>query len=73
VAPAAGLVFSPQEIVRILTANAAAATLHGSEFGTLTPGKLADIIIVAGDPLADSAVLLNVETTIKEGKVVFRK
>jgi imidazolonepropionase-like amidohydrolase len=70
---ALSLVFSPQEIVRILTANAAAATLHGSEFGTLTPGKLADIVIVAGDPLADSAVLLNVETTIKEGKVVFRK
>ncbi len=70
---ALGLVFSPQEIVRILTANAAAATLHGSEFGTLTPGKLADIVIVAGDPLADSSALLNVETTIKEGKVVFRK
>ncbi len=70
---ALSLVFSPQEIVRILTANAAAATLHGNEFGTLTPGKLADIVIVAGDPLADSAALLNVETTIKEGKVVFRK
>lgn len=63
--------FSPREIVQILTKNAAAATLHGDEFGTLEAGKYGDVVIVDGDPLTDSMALLNVVTTIKEGKVVF--
>lgn len=65
------LVFSPQEIVQIITKNAAAATLHGDEFGTLEVGKYGDVVIVDGDPLSDSTALLNVVSTIKEGKVVF--
>jgi imidazolonepropionase-like amidohydrolase len=64
------LVFSPREIVQIITANAAAATLHGDEFGTLEVGKYGDVVIVDGDPLIDPYALLNVVTTIKEGKVV---
>jgi imidazolonepropionase-like amidohydrolase len=67
------LVFSPQDIVKIITRNAAAATLHGNEFGTLEPGKLADIVIIDGDPMRDSDALLNVVTTIKAGQVVFEK
>ncbi|MDT8398239.1 MAG: amidohydrolase family protein [Pseudomonadales bacterium] len=65
------LVFSPREIVRIITANAAAATLHGDDFGTLEPGKYGDIVIIDGDPMTDSSALLKVVTTIKEGRVVF--
>ncbi len=68
---ALALVFSPQEIVQIITKNAAAATLHGDEFGTLEAGKYGDVVIVDGDPLADSQALLNVVTTIKEGKVLY--
>src|SRR5262245_12175312 len=67
------LVFSPQDVVKIITKNAATATLHGNEIGTLEPGKLADIVIVDGDPLRDSNALLNVVTTIKGGQVVFEK
>jgi imidazolonepropionase-like amidohydrolase len=67
------LVFSPQDVVKIITKNAATATLHGSEIGTLEAGKLADIVIVDGDPLRDSNALLNVVTTIKGGQVVFEK
>jgi imidazolonepropionase-like amidohydrolase len=67
------LVFSPQDIVKIITKNAATATLHGSEFGTLEPGKAADIVIIDGDPSRDSDALLNVVTTIKAGQVVFEK
>lgn len=68
---ALALVFSPREIVEIITANAAAATLHGDEFGTLEPGKYGDVVIVDGDPNQDVSALLNVVTTIKEGRVVF--
>ncbi|HEX4999612.1 MAG TPA: amidohydrolase family protein [Terriglobia bacterium] len=67
------LVFSPQDIVRIITKNAANATMHGAEIGTLEPGKLADIVIIDGDPMRDSDALLNVVTTIKGGEVVFEK
>jgi imidazolonepropionase-like amidohydrolase len=65
------LVFSPQDVVQIITKNAATATMHGSEIGTLEPGKLADIVIVDGDPLRDSSALQHVVTTIKGGEVVF--
>jgi imidazolonepropionase-like amidohydrolase len=67
------LVFAPQDIVTIITKNAGVATLHGDEIGTLEPGKLADIVIVDGDPLRDSSALLDVITTIKDGRVVFEK
>jgi len=65
------LVFSPQDVVKIITRNAATATMHGNEIGTLEPGKLADIVIVDGDPLRDSNALQRVVTTIKGGEVVF--
>jgi imidazolonepropionase-like amidohydrolase len=70
---ALSLVFSPADIVTILTKNAGAATLHGNEIGTLEPGKHGDIVIVDGDPLLRTADLLNVVTTIKGGVVVFEK
>jgi imidazolonepropionase-like amidohydrolase len=63
-------VFSPQEIVQIITTNAAQATLHGDQFGTLEAGKYGDVVIIDGDPLQDPYDLLNVITTIKEGKIV---
>ncbi|MEY4641749.1 MAG: hypothetical protein RLZZ227_1743 [Pseudomonadota bacterium] len=70
---ALSLVFSPRQIVEIITKNAAAATLHGDEFGTLEPGKYGDIVILDGNPMTDMNALMNVVTTIKEGKVVFQK
>jgi imidazolonepropionase-like amidohydrolase len=67
------LVFSPQDVVTILTRNAAIAVLRGDVIGTLQSGKFADIVIVDGDPLETSEALLNVVTTIKGGKVVFER
>jgi imidazolonepropionase-like amidohydrolase len=68
---ALSLVFSPADIVQIVTKNAAIATLHGDELGTLEPGKLADIVIIDGDPLRASTDLLKVVTTIKGGEVAY--
>jgi imidazolonepropionase-like amidohydrolase len=70
---ALSLVFSPADIVTILTKNAGIATMHGSEIGTLEAGKLADIVIVDGDPLLRTADLLNVVTTIKGGVVAYER
>ena len=65
------LVFSPTDIVTIITRNAANSTLHQAEIGTLEPGKFGDLVIVDGDPLTDSRALLRVTTTIKGGEIVF--
>jgi imidazolonepropionase-like amidohydrolase len=66
------LVFSPADIVTIITRNAANSTLHQAEIGTLEPGKFGDLVIIDGDPLTDSRALLRVTTTIKGGAVVFQ-
>jgi imidazolonepropionase-like amidohydrolase len=68
-----GLVFSPKDIVSILTRNAAAAVHRSHEVGTLEAGKLADLVVVNGDPLADVDNLLNVAMVIKGGEIVIDK
>ena len=40
------------------------------KIGSLTVGKLADVLIVNADPLADVANLRNINTVIKDGKAV---
>jgi imidazolonepropionase-like amidohydrolase len=65
------LVFSPRDIVTIITRNAANSTLHSADIGTLKPGKFADMVIIDGDPLTSARDLLKVVTTIKGGEVVF--
>ena len=41
-----------------------------SEAGTIEAGKTADIIAVAGDPLADVRVLKSVEFVMARGEVI---
>jgi imidazolonepropionase-like amidohydrolase len=62
--------FSPADIVTMLTRNAARSALKADQLGTLEPGKLADVVIVDGDPLADIYDVLKVVTTVKGGVVV---
>lgn len=67
------LVFSAQDIVTMLTRNAAVAVGLSDEIGTLEPGKVADIVIVQGNPLADVDALLDVRIVVKGGRVVVEK
>jgi len=67
------LVFSEEDIVPILTRNAAITVGRGNELGTLEVGKLADIVILDGNPLGDLYDLLNVEVVIKGGVIVADK
>ena len=41
----------------------------GRELGTIEPGKMADIIVVNGNPLFDITALSHVETVVKDGVV----
>ena len=49
--------FTPLETITCATKTGAEIMGRGHEFGTLEPGKLADILIVDGDVLADIAIL----------------
>ncbi len=64
------LVFSNNDIVTILTKNAAFSVRRDDALGTLEPGKFADMVILGGDPLADIDNLLNVEVVIRTGQIV---
>ncbi len=63
------LVFSPEEIVTILTRNAAVAIGRADELGTLETGKLADIVVVDGNPLEDIDAVLDVRLVVKGGVI----
>jgi imidazolonepropionase-like amidohydrolase len=65
--------FSRQDIIRILTRNAAIAMGRGEDLGTLEPGKLADMVLIDGNPLADVYDLLEVVLVVKDGRVVVDK
>ena len=49
--------FTPLETITCATKTGAEIMGRGHEFGTIEPGKLADILIVDGDVLADIAIL----------------
>src|SRR5688572_9295714 len=67
------LTFSPLDITRIMGQGAARAALRGEQIGTLEPGKMADMVLIDGNPAADSDDLLKVVTTIKGGRIVSDK
>ncbi len=48
---------TPMEAIMTATKNAAEAVGRESDLGTIEPGKLADILVVEGDPLKDIRVL----------------
>jgi imidazolonepropionase-like amidohydrolase len=64
------LMFSSRDIVKLMGPNTAAFIDRSDTLGTLEPGKLADIVIIDGDPLGLIYALLNVKVTIKEGEIV---
>jgi imidazolonepropionase-like amidohydrolase len=63
---------TPLRAIGAATRVNAAILGRGRDVGTIDPGKLADVIVVDGDPLFDIAALAHVETVVKGG-VVYRK
>jgi imidazolonepropionase-like amidohydrolase len=64
---------SPMEAIQAGTKHAAFYSGMGEELGTLEPGKLADIIVVNGDPLTDIEALRRIAIVIKDGEVAFSR
>jgi len=64
--------FTPMEAIVAATKTSAEAIMMDDKIGTLEEGKLADLIVVEGDPLEDITILRNVENikvVIKGGKI----
>jgi len=59
---------SAADIIRQATIRSAQAAGVDKELGTIEPGKLADLIVLDGDPLADVRDLDRVVMTIKNGR-----
>jgi imidazolonepropionase-like amidohydrolase len=55
------------EVLRIATLGAAEVMGRADRLGTLEPGKLADLIVVDGNPAEEISAIRNVELTIKDG------
>jgi imidazolonepropionase-like amidohydrolase len=61
---------TPMQIIVASTLNAAHVSNLEKELGTLEPGKIADILIVAGNPLEDLQALQKVRMVIHNGVVI---
>jgi Tol biopolymer transport system component len=62
--------FTPYEALRTATVNTAALLNAQKDLGTIEPGKLADLVIVDGNPLANIRDTMRVRTVIRNGEVM---
>lgn len=72
------LMFSPIDLVKILGPNTATWINMSKDLGTLEAGKIADIVLLGGNPVGGTPLngywdFLNVQVTIKGGDVVVDK
>jgi len=67
------LMFSTSDIIKLMGPNTAAFIEKSKDLGTIESGKLADIVLVDGDPLDLIYNLLNVKVVVKGGTVVVDK
>jgi len=63
---------APMDAIRSATLVAAQLLRVEDRLGTLEPGKLADVVAVNGDPLADISVMKKVTFVMKDGQVYKR-
>jgi enamidase len=61
---------TPMQIIVAATRNAARVSNLEHDLGTLEESKIADVIVVEGDPLSDLDALLDVRLVIHEGTVI---
>jgi imidazolonepropionase-like amidohydrolase len=67
------LMFSMADIHRIIGPNSARYVGMADQIGTLEPGRLADIILIDGNPTLNIYEMLKTRVVLKEGKVVIDK
>jgi imidazolonepropionase-like amidohydrolase len=60
--------FTPQMAIRIMSANGAQALGVSNDLGTIEPGKIADLVVIASDDTAAPANLRQVKLVFKGGR-----
>jgi imidazolonepropionase-like amidohydrolase len=59
--------FTPVEAIRIMTLNGAEVLGEADRLGSVAPGKLADLVVINGDPIARPAEIRKVTIVFKDG------
>ena len=67
------IVFSMQDIFKLMGPNTAAYIGMGDQLGTLEAGKLADIVLLDGNPMDGIHNMLKTKVVVKGGKIVVDK
>jgi imidazolonepropionase-like amidohydrolase len=67
------LMFSMQDIVKLMGPNTASYIQMSDQLGTLEPGKLADLVLLGGNPMDGYWNMLNTRVVLKGGVVVVDK
>jgi imidazolonepropionase-like amidohydrolase len=61
---------TPMQILVAATRNGAHSCGRESELGTLEAGKVADVVVVNGNPLNDVQAFTNTQLVLREGKIL---
>lgn len=61
---------TPMQIIVAATKNAAHVSHRDRDLGTLEAGKIADVLVVNGNPLQDLRALLDVRMVLKDGVIL---
>ena len=67
------LMFSMQDIIKLMGPNTASYIQMSDQLGTLEPGKLADLILLDGNPLEGYWNMLNTKVVLKGGVIAVDK
>jgi imidazolonepropionase-like amidohydrolase len=62
---AAGL--TPMQVIVAATRNGALAMNRVADLGTIEPGRIADLIVLRADPLADIRNVRSIESVMRAG------
>ncbi len=61
---------TPMQAIQAATINVAKSFRKDKDFGTVEPGKFADIVAIEGDPLQDISATQNIRMVMQGGKIV---
>jgi imidazolonepropionase-like amidohydrolase len=64
---------SAPDILRMLTTAPAERFGVANEKGTITPGKLADLVVLDTDPAYDITAFANIRCTVRNGRVLYTR
>jgi imidazolonepropionase-like amidohydrolase len=61
---------TPMQAIVAATANGAGAAFHSRDLGTIERGKVADLVVLEADPLADIHNIEKISAVIAQGRIV---